>query len=563
MNTLSVALFGIVWLIFGYYWYGNIIKNKVIHSDDKNITPATEINDGEDYVPTKSAVLFGHHFASIAGAGPIVGPIIAFALFGWLPAIIWILVGSVFIGAVHDYSSLMLSVRHKGLSIVDISDKVISVRSRHIFSFFVWVTLVSIQAVFADLIARTFVEKPEIAIPTIGIIFLALIFGYTVLRTNLNIILGTIIAIILMFVLIGVGDAYPIVLGFDAWLILTLIYCLLASVLPVWLLLQPRDYLSMYILFIGLFMGFLGILILQPEFQAPAFTGFDSSKGPLFPILFITIACGAVSGFHSLVSSGTSSKQLKIEKDGKGVAFGGMLFEAALALMVILMVGGVLQWDNGSIPALQGEYIFQNLLKKSPNVVFGTAFGITTESIWQFIWDYMPFVKSIGSTAKVIGISFGMLILNAFLLTTLDTSSRLNRYIVQESLGKSMSIFNNKYIATSVSLVVAFLLCKLNGYNILWPLFGTSNQLIAAITLFIITFYILGYKSPKWYTFIPAIFMLFVSEAALAYNIVANYIPDGDWHLAILSFLLLVLGMVIAFESYNKSKKFLILNKTR
>lgn len=559
METLHFALFGIIWLVFAYYWYGNKIKNKVIHSDDKNITPATEINDGEDYVPTKASVLFGHHFSSIAGAGPIVGPIIAFALFGWLPAIIWILVGSVLIGAVHDYTTLMVSVRHKGMTIVEFSDKAISVRSKHIFSFFVWVTLVSIQAVFSDLIARTFVEKPEIVIPTVGIVFLAVIFGVSVLRTNLNIFVGTFITLLIMFLLIGIGAENPIHYSYDTWLILTIFYSLLASILPVWLLLQPRDYLSMYILFIGLGMGFLGILILQPEFQSPAFISFNSSKGPLFPMLFVTIACGAVSGFHSLVSSGTSSKQLKLEKDGKKVAFGGMLFEAALALLVILMIGSVLSWNGSGTFAAGSKFVFQDLLKQSPNVVFGTAFGLTTEPIWQFLWKYVPFVDNFGTTARIAGISFGMLTLNAFLLTTLDTSSRLNRYIVQEALGKKIKFFNNKIIATSISLIVAYLLCKLNGYKILWPLFGTSNQLIAAITLFIITFYILGYKSPKWYTFLPAMFMLIVSESALVYNIIANYIPAGDWHLVILSALLFVLGFVIALESYKKSREIKLL----
>ncbi len=555
MNTLYFALFGIIWLIFAYFWYGNVIRNKVIKPDDSPLTPSRQINDGKDYVPTKASVLFGHHFASIAGAGPIVGPIIAFAFFGWLPAIIWILLGSVFIGAVHDYSALMLSVRHKGLSIVDISDKVISKRSRHIFSFFVWVTLVSIQAVFADLIARTFVEKPQIVIPTVGIIVLALFFGLLVLRTKLNIIAGTILALILMFVLIGAGENYPVVLSYDVWLISTIIYCFIAAVLPVWLLLQPRDYLSMYILFIGLGMGFLGLFIIAPEFNAPAFTGFNSPKGPLFPLLFILIACGAVSGFHSLVSSGTSSKQLSMERDGKKIAFGGMLFEAVLALLVILMIGSMLVWKSGDMPIPAGAYVFQDLMKQSPNVVFGTAFGLTSESIWQFFRDYIPFVKYFGSTGEIIGISFGMLTLNAFLLTTLDTSTRLNRYIVQETLGRKWNLFENKYFATAISLLIAYLLCKFNGYQILWPLFGTANQLLATITLFIITFYILGYKAPKWYTLIPAVFMLIVSETALLYNTIFRYIPNNEWHLAVLSAMLFIMGLSIALESLRRYKQ--------
>jgi carbon starvation protein len=554
MNTLYYASFGILWLIFAYYWYGRIITKKVIKYDDSHITASKKINDGKDYVPTKASVLFGHHFASIAGAGPIIGPIIAFSFFGWLPAIIWILVGSVFIGAVHDYSALMLSVRHNGLSIVDLSGKVVSKRSQLIFSFFVWVTLVSIQAVFSDLIARTFVEQPEIVVPTFGIIFLALIFGFFVLRTKLNIFAGTIIALIIMFYMIAIGNDYPVHLSHDIWLIITLFYCFVASVLPVWILLQPRDYLSMYILFIGLGMGFIGLFLIAPEFNAPAFTGFNSVEGPMFPILFILIACGAVSGFHSLVSSGTSSKQLSLEHDGKKVAFGGMLFEAALALLVILMIGSVLVWKDGSVNIPIDSFVFQDLMKQSPNIAFGTAFGLTTERVWDFLITSIPYMDKLGDTGRVIGITFGMLTLNAFLLTTLDTSTRLNRYIVQETIGKKISFFENKYIATLVSLVVAYLLCTLNGYKLLWPLFGTSNQLIATITLFIVTFYILGYKSPKWYTLIPAIFMLIVSESALFYNTVFKYIPSNQWHLAVLSAFLFILGLTIAIEALKTYK---------
>lgn len=552
MNTLYFAIFGLSWLIFAYYWYGNKIKNKVLKTDNTLKTPAVEFNDGKDYVPTQSTVLFGHHFSSIAGAGPIVGPILAYAFFGWLPAMLWILVGSVFIGAVHDYTTLIFSVRNKGASILEISGKAISPRSRLIFTFFVWVTLVVIQAVFADLTAKTFVEKPDIVLPTFGIIGLALLFGAAVLRTNFRITPGTIITLLLLLILVSVGDNYPVHASYDLWLAVVFIYCIVASVLPVWLLLQPRDYLSVYILFIGLIMGFLGIIIERPEFQSPAVTGFTSEKGPLFPILFITVACGAISGFHAVVSSGTSSKQLKTESDGKKVAYGGMLFEAALALLVIIMIGGMLGWEGSVVPA--SGFVFQDLLGQSANIVFGTAFGLTSESIWQFFWDYIPFADSFGMSARLAGISFGVLILNAFILTTLDTTSRLNRYIVEETLGKKLKFFSKKLPATLISIVVAYLLCLFDGYQILWPLFGASNQLIATLTLFVITFYIIGYKSPKWYTLIPAVFMLVVSESALAYNITFKYIPEGSWHLAIISLLLFILGLVVAIESLKHSK---------
>lgn len=544
MNGATVILFGLAWFIFSYIWYGNVIKKKVLNSSDNNITPSNEINDGIDFVPTNPQILFGHHFSSIAGAGPIVGPIFAFALFGWLPAMIWILVGSVFMGAVHDYTALIISVRNKGVSILEISDKVISKKARIIFTAFVWLTLVLVQAVFADLTARTLAEKPEIVIPTIGLIAIAMIFGWSTFRRKMNLILSTALSLILLFVLILLGNEFPIALPFDFWLILSIIYAIVAGTLPVWFLLQPRDYLSMYILIIGLLIGFVGVIVLQPEINGPAFIEFNSKSGPLFPILFITIACGAISGFHSLVSSGTSSKQLNKESDGKKVAYGGMLAEGALALLVIVMISSVLVWKSDISDPGPGIYFFQDLLKQSPNIVFGTALGITAENI---------------GIPLEIGIQFGVLMLNAFILTTLDTSARLNRYIVEESLGKKYGgIFKNRYFAISASLIFAYLLCISDGWSVLWPMFGTSNQLIAALGLFVISAYLFGIKSPKWYTLVPGIIMLLVTEAALVYQIIWIYVPGGAWHLAVISAILFILGITVSFES---SKKLNLFNK--
>ncbi len=246
-------------------------------------------------MPSKVSFLFGHHFSSIAGAGPIVGPILAFALFGWLPAILWILVGSVFIGAVHDYTILMLSVRHDGKSIVEISKSVISKRSKAIFAVFVWITLLLIQAVFADLVAKTLVSKPEIAVPTFSLVIIAILFGLGVIRFKMNEIIGTVLALILLGMSMYLGELFPIYASEDVWTVITILYCFFASVLPVQVLLQPRDYISMYILVIGLLLGFLGIIVLQPEINAPAFVSFNSKSGPLFPILFITIACAQLA----------------------------------------------------------------------------------------------------------------------------------------------------------------------------------------------------------------------------------------------------------------------------
>jgi len=539
MNAATIVIFGLIWFIFAYNWYGRIIQKKLIGHSDK-LTPANEVNDGMDYVPTKSSILFGHHFSSIAGAGPIVGPIFAFALFGWLPALLWILVGSVFMGAVHDYAALMVSVRHRGVSLVEITGNVISNRAKIIFAVFVWMTLVLIQAVFADLTAKTLTEKPEIVLPTLGIMLIAVIFGIAVFRKGFNTIAGTILGLAALFGLILLGEQFPIVLSHDTWLIFAVVYSLVAATLPVWLLLQPRDYLSMYLLIIGLLLGLIGTIVLAPEINAPAFTGFNSIKGPMFPMLFIIVACGAISGFHSLVSSGTTAKQLNLEKEGRLVSFGSMLTEGFLALLVIVMIASVLKWNPGA-GSIAGEYIFQNLMTQSANIVFGTALGLTTESL---------------GIPLALGISFGVLMLNAFILTTLDTSARLSRYIVQETLGKKYGgIFNNRFFATGSGLVLAYLLCLGGGYKVLWPVFGSSNQLIATIALFVVTVYFTSKQKPKYFTLIPAIIMLIVTESALAYQIFWLYIPTGHWTLLIISSILFSLGLMIAIEVFSKLKE--------
>lgn len=534
MNSAVLIGFGIVYFIFAYFWYGGVIKKRVLGSDDSIETPSHTMYDGNDYVPTKSPILFGHHFSSIAGAGPIVGPILAFALFGWLPALIWIVVASVFMGAVHDYTALIISARSKGVSIVDIAGTAISPKARSFFAVFVWLTLILVQAVFADLTAKTIVEKPEIAIPTFGLLFLAMGFGYLVYRKNAPIAVSTIIALIFLFGLILLGNAFPLIASYQTWLILTMVYVFIASVIPVWILLQPRDYLSMYILIIGLVIGFVGMLILRPEITAPAFISFDSKIGPMFPMLFITIACGAISGFHAIVSSGTSAKQLDKESDGQKVAFGGMLTEGALALLVTVMVASVLTWAPGSSDLNS----FQGLLGKSANIVFGVALAKSV-AVLGIPFEY--------------GTQFGILMLNAFILTSLDTASRLNRYIVTETLGvKYGGLFSNKYFATGISVILSYIMCVANGYQVIWPVFGASNQLIATLALFVISAWLFSKGKPKWYTLIPGFIMLIITELALIYQALFMYYPNGNYILVAVALILFVLGIIISIEATKK-----------
>ncbi len=539
---LNAALFGVLgaaWFIFMYRWYGGLLDRKLLRPDDGAPTPARSLHDNTDYVPSHPAMLFGHHFSSIAGAGPIVGPILAYALFGWLPALVWILLGSVFIGAVHDYTSLMASVRNRGVSLANLAERHVSNTARWIFSVFLWLALVLILAVFAVLTAQTFAEKPEIVLPTLGLMALAVVFGSLVYRGGVNIWLGTAVALAILFGLILLGEVFPIRASFEFWLIFSLVYSLIASTIPVWILLQPRDYLSMYILVIGMGLAFVSLLVMRPEINGPAFTGGMSKQGPLWPILFITVACGAVSGFHSIVASGTSAKQLRTETEGRLVAYGGMLTEGALALVVILLMSSVLFWERAS--AESSGYVFQALLaEKGANITFGTAMGRVMESI--------------GIPLKY-GIAFGVLMLNAFILTTLDTCARLTRYIVTESIGRKAPVFRNAYLATGVGLLLAWGLTLGNNWRVLWPAFGAANQLIASLSLLVVTAYLFGVKKSTRFTMLPGIFMLCTTEAALGYQLLGIYLPGGNYVLASVAGLLMTLGLVMAAEIYRRFRR--------
>lgn len=534
MNTLVFILFGIAWFIFAYYWYGNIIKNKVLSSSDKISVPSHALFDNKDYVPTNPLVLFGHHFSAIAGAGPIIGPILAYSYFGWLPVLIWILVGSVFIGAVHDYTALITSTRNKGYSIVNIAYDVISPKAGFLFSLFVFLTLILVMAVFSDLTARTLMEEPKIVIPTFGLIIVAILFSVMLYKLKINVVVSTLFALLLLIGFLYVGESIPIKLPYEVWLILILVYCFVASILPVWLLLQPRDYLSMYILVIGMLLGYLGIIFLNPKIQGPSYLGFTSSINhfPLFPMLFITIACGAISGFHSLIASGTTAKQLDRESQGKIIAYGGMLTEGALALLVIVMVSSVMVFsgDNGSFMWL--------LTNKNADILFGTALGLTINSL---------------GIPVTIGTSFGILMLNAFILTSLDASTRLNRYIVQEGFGaKYGGLLKNQFFASFIVVLLTLLVCLSGGYQKIWSVFGAANQLIGTLALFVVTVYLLGVKAPKWYTLLPALFMLLFTESALLYQFFFVYLPKFDLVLMFICFALILLGLVVAIESLKK-----------
>ncbi|MCX7973729.1 MAG: carbon starvation protein A [Candidatus Aminicenantes bacterium] len=545
MNALVLGILIILWLFLAYKIYGAQIDRRVINPDDSLCTPANSLCDGVDYHPAKTPLLFGHHFSSIAGAGPIIGPLMGVLYFGWLGALLWIVLGSVFIGAVHDYTSLMTSVRNKGRSIPDISETILGKRARIIFSVFVWLALILVISVFSVVTSQTFISKPEIVIPTFGLIFLAVLFGWLVYRKGFNVFVGTVVAVALLAFLIYLGELFPVrlppsVFGISAstvWILILMIYCLFASTLPVWFLLQPRDYLSMWILFLGLFLGYVGLIFGRPKMNAPPFVSFMGKEGPLWPMLFVLIACGAISGFHSLIAGGTTAKQLPKESKGKLIGFGGMLTEASLAALVVLIASSALVWDPSEVV---NPFGFQYLMKPveqggggGPIVAFATGFG--------------RFVSAIPIIPLAFGIFYGTLMLNAFVLTTLDTATRLGRYIFDELLGKKIPFLANKWWPTLITISFATLLALSEGYKAIWPVFGASNQLVAALALITVSGYLISVRKPSKYTLYPAIFMLLTTISALLYQ-GYNFCLRGRFLLGTISFLLVGLAGLIVYD---------------
>jgi carbon starvation protein len=491
LTLLFFILVGII--VLSYFFYGSFLS-KNFYIDDSRPTPSQTMEDGIDYVPAHKAVLFGHHFSAIAGAGPIIGPIIAGMSFGWLPALIWIVIGSIFIGGVHDFSVLTASMRHRGDSIANIARTYINERSRKFFLLFVWFALIYVITIFTDITAETFVDDGGIATSSIFYILLAVLFGLSIYKFKLPMFRTSLIFVILVFLGIWFGQVLPVNLySKKLWAVVLLIYCFFASVLPVWLLLQPRDYLSSYLLFASVLAGVLGILLGGFDIKSSSFKGFHSDIGYLFPILFITIACGAISGFHSLVASGTTSKQISKESHARFIAYGGMLLEGIVALIAL---SGVMMFT--------GDF----LKGKQPMEIYSLAMG--------------NFFQKIGLSYNF-GHAFGFLAISAFVLTTLDASTRIARYVLQEFMGGIEKV--NRFLATFITLIIPTIFVFIEfkdpsgnvipAWKAIWPAFGTSNQLLAALALLTVYAWL---RKNKWKTvhiLLPMIFMFLTTLTAL------------------------------------------------
>ncbi len=514
-----LLLTGVAAFAVAYFSYGKFLSRLFDVASDRP-TPAHTLNDGRDYHPARTPVLLGHHFSSIAGAGPIVGPIFATLVFGWLPAVIWVVVGSIFIGGVHDYGALAVSIKHRAHSIAQVSREHMSVMANKLFLVFIWLTLVYVLVVFLDLTAATFAPRLPagldpaqaeamlrrgggVASSSLMFIVLALLLGAALHRFKVPLLRASLVFVPLLFVAIWAGQQAPLLPGWvpavqgsptTTWRLILLGYCLLASVMPVWLLLQPRDYLSSFLLYAALAGGLVGVAgsAIMPghalTLAYPAFLGFHSQKlGYLYPALFITIACGACSGFHSVVASGTTAKQLDREQDARAVGYGAMLLEGVLALMAICTVAILARGD----PALG----------LAPPAMFATGLG--------------RFLAVLGVPAEL-GKGFGLLALSTFLLTTLDTATRLGRYIFEELL--ELEGRNTLWISTLATLALPTLFALMTFHDeagkvvpvwrIIWPVFGSTNQLLGGLALLVITVWLKRTGRPIWVTLFPMLFMV-------------------------------------------------------
>ena len=553
MSGILMMVIAIVVLGGAYLLYGRYLQNKW-GIDPKAKTPAYEMEDGVDYVPADTNVVFGHQFASIAGAGPINGPIQA-AIFGWLPVMLWILIGGVFFGAVQDFASMYASVKNKGRTIGYIIEEYIGKLGKKLFLLFCWLFCILVVAAFADVVAGNFngfatsdagvVTKVAAngAVATTSMLFIleAVVLGFFLKYTKFNKWINTAVAIVLLVAAIVLGLNFPMYVSLGTWHIIIFAYILVASVAPVWALLQPRDYLNSYLLIFMIVGAVIGVFVANPSCNLKAFTSFNVDGQYMFPILFVTIACGAVSGFHSLVSSGTASKQIKNEKNMLPVSFGAMLMESMLAIIALIAVASF----------ADGE---------------AAAQGLTTQP--------QIFAGAIANFLSVVGLPHSLvftlinLAVSAFALTSLDSVARVGRLSFQEffldsdtdeeNMSPFLKVVTNKYFATVITLVLAYMLTKV-GYAEIWPLFGSANQLLSVLALVACAVFLKKTKRQGCILWIPMVFMMAVTFTALGMTItklskalLSTGLDLGNTLQLVFAVLLLILGVLVAIQGVKK-----------
>ena len=553
MNGIIMMIIAIIVLGGAYLLYGRYLERKW-GIDPNAKTPAYEMQDGVDYVPADTNVVFGHQFASIAGAGPINGPIQA-AMFGWLPVLLWILIGGVFFGAVQDFAAMYASVKNKGRTIGYIIEQYIGKLGKKLFLLFCWLFCILVIAAFADVVAGTFngfvaddagvvqqvAANGSVATTSILFIVEAVALGLILKYAHLNKWVNTAIAIVMLIAAVALGLAFPVYLTQGTWHIIIFLYVLIACVAPVGALLQPRDYLNSYLLIFMIVASIIGVFVANPSCNLNAFNGFNVDGQYLFPILFVTIACGAVSGFHSLVSSGTASKQIKNEKNMLPVSFGAMLMESMLAILALIAVASFADGEAAAQGLLTQPQIFAGAIAN-----FLTTLGLPYSLVFTLI----------------------NLSVSAFALTSLDSVARVGRLSFQEffmdadtdegNMKPWQKIATNKYVSTILTLVLAYLLAKV-GYKEIWPLFGSGNQLLSVLALVACAVFLKKTKRQGAMLWIPMAFMIAVTFSALGLTIYrlggqlfTTGLDLGNTLQLIFAVLLLLLGIIVAVQGIKK-----------
>ena len=550
MQSLMIVLLGIAGMTFGWFVYSKFIATKIYQLDPNFVTPANEFNDGVDYVPTNKYVLWGHHFTSVAGAAPIVGPAIA-VYWGGVPAVLWVTIGTVFFAGVHDFGALWASSRHKGKSIGALSEDVIGKRTRALFMVVIFLVLLMVNAVFGVVIAGAFVNTPNAVFPAWSAIAVALVIGQLIHR-NMNLTLLSVVGVSALYFSIYAGSLMPIelpanMLGLTPnanWIIILFVYAAIASMLPVWVLLQPRDFINGLQLFVGLFLLYGAVLLTLPDISAPAFNNNMAEDAPsLVPLLFVTIACGAVSGFHGIVASGTSSKQLDKETDARFVGYFAALGEGSLALITIVAVSGA---ALAATPEIWHEIYDKYGSAGAGTFIQGGAQLITNG------WG-LPIGVSTTLLATMVALFAG---------TTMDSGVRLQRYIIQE-WGDiyNIALFKKGIFATLLAVTCCLLLAfgaggaSGSGGLSIWPLFGSTNQILAGMTLLVLSVMLIKMGRPARYTIIPMVFVLITSCWAAVLKLM-EFWAAGNWLLVTIDIIVLVTSLMVILEAISVISKF-------
>jgi carbon starvation protein len=527
MECILIMVVAFLGYIIAYNTYGRYLARRIFQLDPDRVTPSHEFEDGRDYVPTKKQVIFGHHFTSIAGTGPIVGPAIGI-IWGWVPALIWVFLGAIFMGAVHDFGSLVLSLRNKGRSMAEITGALMNRRLKIILFLIIFLGLLIVIAIFGLVIAVLFHLYPQAVFPVWMQIPIAILLGWFIYKRSKNLVFSTLIAVAFMYLTVILGSYLPLEMpgigdlpATGIWTIILLIYAYIASTLPVTTLLQPRDYINAWQLFIAMGLLIFGVIVSAPELVAPAYNPHPEGAPNFMPFLFITIACGAISGFHSLVSSGTSSKQVNSEKDAQFVGYGSMLTESGLAVLVIIAcaAGIGIAYVTGEGTVLSGTEAWNHHYASWATVTKGLG-----SKLEAFVIGSANMIESLGMP-KEIGIVIIGVFIASFAGTTLDSATRIQRYVISE-LGNDLKIpaVSNRYIATGIAVVTAAALAFFNGAGgkgamVLWPLFGTINQLLAGLSLLVVTFYLKRKGSNYLLTLVPALFVILLTGWAMIHNL--------------------------------------------